>query len=232
MRNDKIFIMVLLLVTTIFCASCGDQKNNEVSNQVDPVSQKVMDDINLIGEVTLEDEELINNILEIYKTLTDNQKEQVVNYIDLLNAQDTIAQLKKEKELAEIAEKEKYLNIEREYYQVIRQAIAKLKAECKFPNTLEIKEIIYYNFTSGSIYISYSAENNLGNAINGYYNYGVGTGVGIDGTKYYKDMQDAAMGNKSKLPYKIGDNFYSESEEIGSDTLFVFIVDLDDFDNN
>ena len=184
----KIFI-ISVLTTIVILTSCGKQADNEVSHQMDLVSQKVMDDINSIGDVSLEDEELINNILETYKTLTDNQKEQVKNYIDLLNAQDTITNLKKEKEMAEIAEKEKYLSIEREYYQVIKQAIANLKAECKFPNTLEIKEIIYYNFTSGSIYISYSAENNLGNAINGYYNYGVGTGVGIDGTKYYKDMR-------------------------------------------
>ncbi len=49
-----------------------------------------MDDIDSIGEVSLDDEELINVIMENYKTLTDNQKEQVNNYIDLLNAQDNI----------------------------------------------------------------------------------------------------------------------------------------------
>ena len=49
-----------------------------------------MDDIDSIGEVSLDDEELINGIMENYKTLTDNQKEQVNNYIDLLNAQDNI----------------------------------------------------------------------------------------------------------------------------------------------
>ena len=40
--------------------------------------------------MSLDDEELINGIMENYKTLTDNQKEQVNNYIDLLNAQDNI----------------------------------------------------------------------------------------------------------------------------------------------
>ena len=49
-----------------------------------------MDDIDSIGEVSLDDEELINGIMENYKTLTGNQKEQVNNYIDLLNAQDNI----------------------------------------------------------------------------------------------------------------------------------------------
>ena len=38
-----------------------------------------MDDIDSIGEVSLDDEELINGIMENYKTLTDNQKEQVNN---------------------------------------------------------------------------------------------------------------------------------------------------------
>lgn len=67
-------LLISLLTTVVILTSCGKQIDNEVSNQIDPVSQKVMDDINSIGEVSLENEELINKILETYKTLTDNQK--------------------------------------------------------------------------------------------------------------------------------------------------------------
>lgn len=227
----KTIILILSVVITLVITSCGEIKSDGDQQQVDLVSQKVMDDINSIGEVSLEDEELINNILETYKTLTDNQKEQVENYVDLLNAQDKITQLKKEQELADTEEKEEYLSIEREYYSVIEKAITKLKSECKFPETLVIKEIIYDSFTSGSIYISYSAENELGNTVSGYYNYGVGTGVGIDGADYYDTVRQVAIGNNSKFSYKIGNNFYSQDEEIGENTRFIFIVDLEDFES-
>lgn len=226
------YLAIILFLTIISSTSCSIQGENKISDLIDPVSQKVVEDINSLGEVSLEDEELINNILETYKTLTDNQKEQVTNYIDLLKAQDTIIQLKKEQELEVIAEKEKYLCIEREYYPVVKNAIAKLKSECLFPNTLEIKEVIYYQYVSGSVYISYSAENKLGNAINGYYIYHANNDYGMDGAKYYNDIRQVAMEGNNKLPYEIGNYFYSDSENIEESTLFLFIIDLEDYSNN
>lgn len=73
-----------------------EEAQEEEAVKTDPVSQKVTDDISSIGDVTIEDKELIERITEIYATLTDSQKEQVTNYIDLINAQEKISELEKE----------------------------------------------------------------------------------------------------------------------------------------
>lgn len=70
--------------------------------KVDPVSEKMMNDINSIGEVTIEDEELINNLLDIYATLTEKQKEQVDNYVVLLEAENSLDELKKQEIQSEV----------------------------------------------------------------------------------------------------------------------------------
>lgn len=64
----------------------------------DEVAQKIQDDISSIGEVTLDDESLIEKVYEEYNTLTDKQKNQVENYADLLEARDEIEILKAEAE--------------------------------------------------------------------------------------------------------------------------------------
>lgn len=68
----------------------------------DAAAQKVQDDINSIGEVTLDDESLIEETYETYNTLTDKQKNQVDNYADLLAAKDKIDELKTEAKENEI----------------------------------------------------------------------------------------------------------------------------------
>ena len=60
----------------------------------DEVSQKVMDDISSIGEVELDNEELINWIGDRYETLTDRQKSKVKNYKSLLDAKSELRNLK------------------------------------------------------------------------------------------------------------------------------------------
>lgn len=64
--------------------------------QVDPVAQKIMNDIEKIGDVELDDTDTIVRLTELYSTLTDDQKKQVSNYIDLVNAQETLSELQKE----------------------------------------------------------------------------------------------------------------------------------------
>ena len=86
----KKFIVCLtagVLAMSLLFGGCG---------KVDPVAQKVMDEINAIGEVTIEDEQLIVEIKGMYDTLTDKQKSQVDNYINLIEAEETIEQLKAE----------------------------------------------------------------------------------------------------------------------------------------
>ena len=87
--------MKKILIVTLMCVlltGCGK----------DAVAQKVQDDISSIGEVSLDDESLIEKTYETYNTLTDKQKNQVNNYNELLEARDKIATLKVEAEEAKI----------------------------------------------------------------------------------------------------------------------------------
>lgn len=70
----KMFVSLCIISTVLFLVGCG----------TDEVSQKVMDDIDSIGEVTLDDAALISKITNSYATLTDSQKNQVKNYKVLL----------------------------------------------------------------------------------------------------------------------------------------------------
>lgn len=81
-------ILILLVVCMLFMSGCSK----------DEVAQKIQDDISSIGEVTLDDESLIEKVYEEYNTLTDKQKNQVENYADLLEARDEIEILKAEAE--------------------------------------------------------------------------------------------------------------------------------------
>ena len=82
----KIFVSLCIISTVLFLVGCG----------TDEVSQKVMDDIDSIGEVTLDDAALISKITNSYATLTDSQKNQVKNYKKLLDAQDKLEELQAE----------------------------------------------------------------------------------------------------------------------------------------
>ena len=87
MNFKKITYCVCTVAMCLFMFSCG---------KVDEVSQKVMDDIDSIGEVSLDDEALINKTIDTYATLTDSQKKQIKNYATLLNAEEQLEKLKEE----------------------------------------------------------------------------------------------------------------------------------------
>ncbi|MCR4814789.1 MAG: hypothetical protein K5879_08175 [Lachnospiraceae bacterium] len=82
----KMLVSLCIISTVLFLVGCG----------TDEVSQKVMDDIDSIGEVTLDDAALISKITSSYATLTDSQKNQVKNYKKLLDAQDKLEELQAE----------------------------------------------------------------------------------------------------------------------------------------
>lgn len=207
--------LIILMLTMIFISSCG---------KTDPVAQRIMDEITAIGEVELQDEEAINDIMKTYETLTDKQKDQVKNYIDLLEAKDTIEEIKNN-------EKEKYLSIEREFYPSIEKAIHNLELACIFPESLVIKEVIYKQGAVSFVYISYEAKNQVGSMSSGHFSYNIDTDYGLSINDYSKVRQMATGEFLLDFPYKIADNFQSDSEEINEDSSFVFIVDLDDYNS-
>ncbi len=93
MMNRKRYLKTLFSILSLVflmmaLVSCG----------TDEVSQSIMDDIDSIGEVTLDDSELIERTLSRYETLTDKQKNQVKNYSTLLAAEDELKALQSESE--------------------------------------------------------------------------------------------------------------------------------------
>lgn len=224
MKKKVIFLLCICFVGLVGCG------------KVDDTSQKVIDDINSIGEVTEEDEVIIEKIEKIYITLTDKQKEQVDNYSTLLEARDEIDKLNEEKKNAENEEKEAILCIQREYYVAIDEAVSYLKSKCKNPASLEIKEIIVDakptdSFHPVTIYFDYSAQNGFGNDIKGTFMYWYGQGVGTeDEDGFFDNAKKATQGELKSCSHKIATDFYATADIDNLDIAeSYFIVNFDDY---
>lgn len=159
------YVFGILLVIAIFVTvSCGKSKKNEPDaetpksdssasvDEVDPVSKKVIDKINSIGEVSIESEQLIDEIYELYGTLTDDQKKQVVNYADLIDAKDKINKLKEE-EKNNVGEN---ILISRNYYETINEAIKSVTSNLKSKSSFKM----YKMAVNSSILWKSSSNNN------------------------------------------------------------------------
>lgn len=167
-------------ICLLACCSCG---NTEPSAQIeettiDPVSEKISNDISSIGEVTIEDKELIETIEKTYSTLTDRQKDGISNYADLLNARDELNKIIKEEEIKkaeeEAKEKEKLEQQKKEEEQARQERYTpdvKLCVKCfvtlasalKNPDTIQIHEFSFSRLDDKlTVYIDASAENGFG----------------------------------------------------------------------
>jgi len=141
----KYFIVFAMLIFVL--AGCSQ----------DEVSKKVIADIDALGEIDLEDESQIAKIEEIYNNMTDKQKNQVDNYSVLLEAKDTVEQLKEE--LAKTGE-----------YKYSILCAQSIKNSLKRADSFKLLTVgcvyIEENGRTGvMVNIDYSAENSLGNTI-------------------------------------------------------------------
>ena len=155
MKRKNLIIAFLFFIFGLM--ACGDKT-------IDPVAQKVISDIDGLGEITLEDENNINQISELYLTLTDEQKNQVTNYITLLEAQDTIKELKAE---ALAANKEKY---EKQPYKDAIEEVLFLRSNMRSPESFKLSNIECVIVDSSGVYIfrvDYVAENQMGGLSDG-----------------------------------------------------------------
>lgn len=146
MKLTKVSIIALLNLLILTSTSC---EAADEAIQIDEVAQKVIDDINKIGVVELDDEELIKKTEYTYSTLTDNQKEQVSNYTTLLSARD---------QLDILIEDSKKLN---ENERIAYDSIIHLKNYLKDPSSLQIHSIQVSEYGIMCA-IDYSAQNGFG----------------------------------------------------------------------
>lgn len=118
----KKYLGAICILCAVILVGCGK----------DPVAQKIAEEIENLGTVTLSDEDKIEKIYDEYNTLTDSQKKQVKNYVDLLNARDSIVEQKEQAEKLYLEE----------------QANLALKAEIREKNEeLKAGFILEYDYT-------------------------------------------------------------------------------------
>lgn len=119
----------------------------------DPVSKKMIDDINSIGTVEANDEPLISKLESTYMTLTDSQKDQVSNYITLIEAREKVDKI--------IQNQKKLGKVERYAY----KACLYIKNMCKDPSSFKLISLSgdtdHYSYKY-VFEIEFSAKNGFG----------------------------------------------------------------------
>ncbi len=151
-------LISLIILSGLLLSGCG----------TDPLSSQMIEDIKNIGDVTLEDEETIEKLEETYSEMTDKQKNQVKNYIDLKNARDKIDELK-EQEAKEAEEAISEMLSSKPYYSAI--SFCKIiKDSLINPDSFNLKEVLYRDLDACYYYlINYTGENRLGGTASGRY---------------------------------------------------------------
>lgn len=151
----KMLLACLVIFSTTILAGCS----------TDPLAKDTMEKIDSIGEVTLDDEELITELEQTYSEMTDEQKNQVKNYVDLKNARDELDDLIAEKEQEE---QEALLNIilNPPYSEAIN-ICSVLKESLYSPDSLQLNNVEFVEAYEGyNLYnIDYSGENKLGGTV-------------------------------------------------------------------
>lgn len=156
----KKIIWMLLLV--LFISGCGQ----------DEVSKKISSDISSLGKVTMNSEEKILKIDEIYKNMTDKQKNHVKNYNVLLEAKETIEILKNEETEKMNAKIDEILS--REEYQFTIKHIKELISSLKDSDSFKLVKVEYIKqerttFNSKCTNIVYTANNGFGGVVKNSY---------------------------------------------------------------
>lgn len=148
----------------------------------DPLSRQTIDEIDSIGEVTLKDESLITELEQVYSEMTDKQKNQVKNYVDLRNARKELDNLKQkesdrieqserqERERLEESEKQEEAERQKQLSEILStppysDAIVlckALKESLYNPDSFQLNEVEYIKDVYDTYKVDYSAENKLG----------------------------------------------------------------------
>ncbi len=194
-KKNRLFVY-LIIVTALLFVGCG--------TKLDDVSQKMIDDINALGEITVEDEEQINKLIDRYATLTDVQKKAINNYATLLDAQDTIDEIKKNQIAEESAKKEALL--EQESIQAVLAVIRELKDGLKHPDSLTVNSISYMegeiagvNHKVILLLVDYEAANDIGGSIR--HSDSIGVGGFSDGSCFFCNRDDGGLGDDAYTLY-------------------------------
>ena len=236
MRKSIYIILVIIMVLSL--SACGKKEKSKP----DAVAQKMIDDINSIGDVTVDDEDLINRLLSTYSTLTEKQKESVNNYAILLEAQDKLVEIKKKKaedeskkEEEEQANKDKQFENQRKYYKLAQEGIDAIKSNTKHPGTFHVTGV-FVTITADGKYnmvdVEFEAENDFGNSVSTYARYTADllTIQADDKAKnFYLSDESRLSGSAGSDFVKVEDNSYTY--DLGAGRYYAFKLDLIDYTN-
>ena len=222
MKKLVVGIVMVFCISLVGCGSSGDG-----------VSQKMVDDINALGDITLEDETEIEKLIDRYATLTDEQKAAVKNYVDLLDAQDKIEEIKNGKEAEESAEKDAVLN--KENTQVALAVVKQLKKQLKHPDTLKLYDVQTIKGNVDGIdqsvilvLVDYEADNDMGGSIR--HSDTIGVGGFADGSCAVFNRDDGGVGDEAYNLYLIYHNAWMKNTRENPDS--VESVDIDVINDN
>jgi len=87
MKKIILVILILLLINTLGCGN-NKQEDKEVNDLIEFINN-----IPSIDQISLDDEDTINNLIYMYNNLSDEKKDKVTNYNKLLDAQNKIVYL-------------------------------------------------------------------------------------------------------------------------------------------
>lgn len=160
----KRILCLLIGVTMLFSVGCGKKEE-----EIDPIAQDTIDKIETLGDITLDDEDMIVKLEKTYSEMTEKQKNQVKNYIDLKNAREELDELKKEQE--EAKQKELAEKVENPPYSYAIMLCNAIKESCYNSDSFEVKSVIYFKSSDyDDVYeymVEYVAQNKMGGNASG-----------------------------------------------------------------
>ena len=131
------------------------------------------------------------------------------------------------------------LEFERERYNEIDDAIEYLRDNLKNPSTLEIHEIVVKNLNvslnnGDSIFIRFSADNDLGGTIDDILSYHVKLKSGSfnkSDSIYDTSVEfDHVKTGSPEYDTKIEENFYTDNDDLSKVDNYIFKIDLNDYE--
>lgn len=219
-KNIKKFIVCMIACGMSLCVGC----------ESDPLSKQTVEQIDSIGEVDLDDEPLIVELENTYSEMTDKQKNQVKNYVDLKNARKELDILKEE-ESERIAESERQAEAERQErlneiantppYSPAIILCQTIKDSLQNPSSFQLYSIECSDQThilDGWYFykVNYSGENRLGGTVREE----IIASYGSDGFSQVYGEKNSGFDNKKELYFN--DNS-THTEELDKDFILNYL---------
>lgn len=147
----------------------------------------------------------------------------------------------------EVVLEDEFLEQKRESYPFVEKAIEELQDICKYPASLEIRDVIIEQKEKDKltiIYFEYSADNDLGNSKINYATYNELTGIDagnnltfLDPEIYspeaqYQEAYKAVNGRDGIRAYNdLGSDmyYYEDVENNGNDSFYIFQMSFEDY---